>query len=130
MAVLVALVGCGDSQRGAVSGRITLDGQPVDGGTVNFIPTSDSEGSAVWGEIKGGLYSLSGGNGSTVGQNRVEIRWPKKTGRRIPMAAPAPPDAMIEQTIEAIPARYNTQSELHVEVQQGENTFNFELVSK
>ena len=130
LVVLIALSGCVDSGRGAVSGKVTLVDQPVDGGTISFIPVAGTEGLPVSGEIIAGQYSLSAGDGAAVGDNRVEIRWARKTGKKFPASAPALPGQMIEQTVEAIPVRYNTQSTLKVTVQQGENTFDFALDSK
>jgi len=64
------------------------------------------------------------------GTSRVEIRWDRKTGKKSPGVPPAPPDTMIEETEEAVPARYNTQSELTAEVKPGQNAFNFEPKSE
>ena len=108
-ALLTVVVGCGGAKRGAVSGQITLDGKPVDGGEIRFIPTA---GMPAWAEIVKGRYAIRASAGPSVGAARVEIRWSRKTGKHFPAIPPAPPNAMIEETIEAIPARYNLHSEL------------------
>ncbi|MFH1922057.1 MAG: hypothetical protein ABIP48_19500 [Planctomycetota bacterium] len=128
--LLVVIAGCDGSNRAAVTGEVTLDGEPVDGGTISFTPSGGAADAAAWGEIKGGRYSIPAAKGPGVGTARVEIRWDRKTGKKIAAVPPAPPDTMIEETEEAVPARYNTQSELTADVQAGQNTFNFELKSE
>jgi hypothetical protein len=131
VALLVVTVGCGGTNRGAVSGEVTLDGEPVDGGTVTFTPAGGGAAdAAAWAKIEGGRYSISAAEGPGVGTSRVEIRWDRKTGKQIPAVPPAPPDTMIDETAEAIPPRYNTRSELKAEVKPGDNTFDFELKSE
>ena len=127
--LLVAIAGCaGESgpERGAVSGEVTLDGDPVDGGTITFTPAGGGRAdAAAWGEIKGGRYSLLAAEGPGVGAARVEIRWDRKTGKKIPAVPPATGE--IEETEAAVPARYNAQSELTADVKSGTNTFDFKL---
>ena len=129
-ALLAVAVGCGGPHRGAVTGEVTLDGQPIEGGQISFIPTDGTTGQPAWGKIEGGRYSIPAAEGPAVGTSRVEIRWNRKTGKKIPAVPPAPPDTMIELTAEAVPTRYNAQSELTAEVQQGKNTFDFKLQSQ
>jgi len=130
MVLLVVVAGCGDSDRAAVSGTVTLDGQPIEGGMISFIPPKgDTGGFPAWGPIEGGRYSIAADEGPTAGSIRVEIRWTRKTGKKIPAIAPAPQGSFTDETIEAIPVRYNSQTELKVDVQRGENTFDFNLDS-
>jgi len=131
LTVLLAMFsGCSNSNRAAVNGKVTLDGQPIEGGTISFIPTGDTVGSPAWSKIEEGRYAILGHEGLAVGINRVEVRWSRKTGKKMPAIAPAPAGAMMEITAEAVPVRYNTQSELKRDVQQGENTLDFKLDSK
>ena len=74
---LIALSGCGDSRRASLSGSATLNGKPVDGGTISFIPGGRVERSAIWGDIRNGHYSLAGGSGLTS----ARIAW-RFAGRR------------------------------------------------
>jgi hypothetical protein len=127
---LIAVSGCGDARRASMSGSVTLNGQPVNGGTISIIPEAATDSIAVWGDINNGHYSLSGGSGLTVGTNRVEIRWPKTTGRKVALPPPARQGSLIEETVEVIPMRYNIQSELHVDIKQGENKLDFRLDSR
>ena len=53
----------------------------------------------------------------------------KKTGRKIPEPPPSPPETMTDETFEAVPLRYNVNSELTRDIVSGDNELNFELES-
>jgi len=53
--LLLMLAGCGKGA--AVTGRVTLDGQPVESGFVTFFP-DDNQGTSVGVEIVQGQYSM------------------------------------------------------------------------
>jgi hypothetical protein len=125
--LLAAVIGCGKSNRLEVAGRVTLDGQPVDGGTINFMPADGKAGPAAWSQLHGGQYSIPAKTGPAVGVNRVEIYWPRKTGRKRPTTPPMP---ALDEYLEAIPARYNSKSELTTELKPGRNQTDFALKSK
>jgi hypothetical protein len=59
---LVTVLGCGDdtglAQRYPVSGTVTYNGDPVEKGRIDFIPTQ-AEGRPASGEIVDGKYSLT-----------------------------------------------------------------------
>jgi hypothetical protein len=125
--LVVAMVGCGGSKRAAVSGQVLLDGQPVDGGKISFLPIGGDAALSGWSEIKGGHYAIPAQRGPGVGPNRVDISWLRKTGKKFPGLLP---DTTEEEAVQAIPARYRTPSELKAEVKPGTNEFNFELQSR
>lgn len=118
----VSLAGCtGGSdlpKTGAVTGTVTLDGQPAAKCSVTF--ESDS-GQVAFGQTDdAGRYELQfrdGVRGAVVGSNKVRIE--------TTLEAPAPAGYK-----DPIPAKYNTQTTLQVNVQAGENTHNFDLESK
>jgi hypothetical protein len=124
--------GCGGgpaytgAQRFSLSGKVTLDGMPVSGGSIVFVPQSSGLNPSG-GEIQDGQYSVPEERGANAGVYRVEIRWPRPTGKKIMDEDTA---QMIEETAEAIPSKYNTQSELKAEVAKGKTTFDFDLKSK
>jgi hypothetical protein len=119
------LTGCGGS---AVTGKVTLDGRPVDGGSIIFISSGTLEKTQIGGEIVRGTYTLTGGRIPGPGTQRVEISWLKKTGNKVPMGDD--PGNFRNETVQVIPLRYNTQSELTADLKgTGKNTFNFALTS-
>ena len=121
---LAALTGCGQS----VQGTVTLDGNPVDGGTISFTPKQEGgPGTKAGGPIVGGKYSLNGGKAPASGSYRVDISWPKPTGQRIP--TPGDPEVQMDETAESIPANYNSASTLTADVKTGSNVIDFELKS-
>jgi hypothetical protein len=119
---VVFLAGCSGSSR--LEGTVTLDGQPVDGGTISFINSSGQNGNAG-GQIQGGKYSIE--SKVPPGTYKVEINWLKSTGKSIPNKSD--PGTMQDETKQVIPMEYNVQTKLTAEVKSGSNTFNFDLKS-
>jgi hypothetical protein len=127
--VLIATAGCGGGNRAAVRGKVTLDGQPVETGLISFIPAKGTKSPSAGAAIARGEYEVQGDNLPVPGSYRVEIKAQKKTGKKVPVGSPAPPGTMADETVEAIPARYNTKSTLREELKAGPNVLNFDLVS-
>ena len=125
--LLVALTGCGGPQRGEVTGQVTLDGQPIDGGEIRFLPNVGLPARAT---IVNGRFAIPAATGPSLGEVRVEVRWIRKTGKQVPAMAPAPPGTMIDETAEAVPDRFNRNSELTTNIQAGANTADFALSTK
>ncbi|MBW3542311.1 MAG: hypothetical protein KY476_18750 [Planctomycetes bacterium] len=101
----------GDDEKVEVSGMVTLDGRPLDGAVIEFVP-ADGKGKPVSGKTDAaGQFKLK----SPTGEARVIIRREKDNAR--PRST--------------IPARYSDEktSALKVDVSSGENQFNFELQS-
>jgi len=128
LAVTLSTFGCGGGttiERADVTGKVTFDGQPLESGSVTFLPTKIGKGVPVTAEIKAGAFSLTGDSGVTIGPNRVEITSIKKTGKVSNFDG-----IQTEETIQFIPARYNQESELTTDVKQGGNQPEFALTSK
>jgi hypothetical protein len=132
-ALAIALMlapGCGGESgppRLPVSGRVTLDGQPLSTGAVTLIPTGD--GPAVGGTIRGGAFAVGRSEGPSPGTYKVEITSVRPTGRRV--TSPDDPTARIEEERDIIPVRYNAETRLEAEVKpDGPNAFQFELSSR
>ena len=131
LALLLGCAGCGKSNgptRAAVGGRVTLDGKEIDVGTIAFYPTAGLQGPVAGGSIQNGRYSIARDRGPIVGQNRVEIHASKKTGRQV-QAPMAERGVMTDESVEAVPACYNTQSKIVADVKSGSNTFDYELTA-
>ena len=127
MLMIAGCTGSGGPERAAVSGDVSVNGDPVEDGTISFVPTGTTKGPSTGGDISGGKYSLAADKGPVVGTQRVEIRAYRKTGRKLP---PKPPNNSETDEMEPyIPARYNTQSMLTVEIDSGKNEgTNFKLL--
>ena len=130
LAVVLALLnGCGGAkeytgeQRYPLSGKVTVDGQPMESGVISFLP-EEKEGRVSGGPIKGGAYSVTEAMGANAGKYRVKINWNKPTGRRVKDAYG---EEIMDEYKEGLPAKYHSKSELTVEVPVKQNTFDFEL---
>src|SRR5271156_764634 len=84
----VVVSGCGSAHHVPVEGSVSLDGQPVDGGTISFVPEDYKEGGIVKTEIKGGKYSLDKGHGLIPGKYKVVASLKQKTGKIVPSDEP------------------------------------------
>lgn len=130
-AVLVGVGGCGGAggpERVEVAGKVELDGQPLDAGTITFIP--QGTGTAATGPIAEGQYALPLTQGPSPGKCRVEILSYRETGRKVegPTSDGSGRAAEMKQII---PPRYNTHSELECVLRtEGKNTCDFTLASK
>jgi hypothetical protein len=127
--------GCGKPdpwERMPLSGQVTLDGKPLASGQLTLFPLGDIRGPAAGAEIKQGAFSIPKHEGPVVGKHRVEIRSVQKTGRQVPSPSAVEGDAvlpegtMVEEYADVIPKRYNTYSELEIDIQadtQNQATF-------
>ncbi len=111
-AALATLCGCGPSA-GTVSGNVTLDGRPLEQGIISF---SAAEGTAppVTADIVGGKYSAE----MIAGKKHVQLSASKVIGTRKNDSPGAPPDEILE---EQIPPKYNSESQLSLDVKPGSN---------
>jgi hypothetical protein len=130
IALTVAAAGCAGGDRVGLAGRITLDGQPVEYGAILFIPTEGTLSPTAGSEVVDGEYEVSRDKGPKIGVFRVEIRSQRKSGRKVQAPPPARPGELMEEWVEAIPAAYNRESKLRVELQPKNNELNFDLHSK
>jgi hypothetical protein len=127
LGVACVVAGCAGSKRGSLEGRVTFDGQPVDDGSIRLVPAGDTKAPVVGAVITDGEYVIEAEKGPVPGRYRVEIRSPRPTGKRVPVAPPAPPGAMMDEMKEAIPADYNTNSTLVIEIVAGKNQRDFDV---
>ena len=126
--VLLTALGCGGEDYIPIQGQVTLDGQPVVGpGTIAFYPEPGTESAGASAEIIDGKYQIPEEKGPSPGTFRVEIRWPKPTGRKLPSLDPG---MMVDERVEAIPARYNSDTELKVDISSDQEEYNFDLKSQ
>jgi len=126
LCVVAGFVGCQAETGSAVQGQVTLDGEAVAIGSISFLPTSGAgpKGSAA---IEQGAYSIPATEKLQPGSYRVEISWRKPTGKKV---ASADPGMTIDETREAVPAKYNTASTLIAEIGGAHAQQDFAMISK
>lgn len=122
MCVLVT-AGCAKkSNKGTVTGKVTLDGQRVNAGLIKFLPVDGMTPTADT-AITDGKYNAS----VPPGDKKVSISAPVVTGQRRMYETPNSP--MIDETKESVPVRYNAQTTLTYSVTAGSQEKDFELTS-
>jgi hypothetical protein len=124
VAALILVVGCKrPPTSGDVRGTVTLDGKALEDGTIRFTPI-DGKGGTAGGMIKDGQFAFS----APIAKHRVEISATRMTGGRT-TPADRHSDA-VEAVVDLIPEKYNTQSELTLDVKGGLNEPRFDLKSQ
>ncbi|WP_052299353.1 hypothetical protein [Rubinisphaera brasiliensis] len=127
--LMVLMAGCGSAngpERAAVSGTVTFNGDPIQTGSIQFVPVEGVVGKPVSAPISNGEFSLSSGEGPAVGMNKVVINATRKTGKQKKNIM----GEMEDEIEDFIPARYNAQTELQVEISSDSNTETFELTAQ
>jgi hypothetical protein len=127
---LLALAGCGGADddgldRQAVSGTVTMAGQPLEKGTIQFLPDGGDASKAIGGgaPITAGSYAISAEEGLPPGNYIVSISAPAGGADQ-----GGDPGSGAKLPKETIPSKYNTATTLKAQVKSGEtNAINFEL---
>ncbi|HYT89158.1 MAG TPA: hypothetical protein VEL76_10655 [Gemmataceae bacterium] len=120
---LLALIGCGDSSMGEVRGTVKVDGQLVKEGAITFTPVNGKTATAG-AEIKEGRYATR----VPLGEMKVATSVPKVTRKK--KIYPTENSPEMEMKDEALPPKYNAQTELRFEVKAGTNEKDFDLQGK
>lgn len=125
IAMLIPL-GCSHGpERGEVSGVITLaDGKPLESGIIRFVPVES--GPSSFAPIVAGHYLLTGDKSPILGQHKVVITAQRKTGRKL-QQPDGPPGVFYDEIDQFLPAEYNQQTQLRIEIHSGKNTFDQKL---
>ncbi|NOX54499.1 MAG: DUF4198 domain-containing protein [Planctomycetes bacterium] len=153
--VALVLVGCSGEQRPTVEteyveGIVTLDGKPVAGATVTFVPVNKGQGMSATGRTdEQGKYTLTavGGPGGVAGEpgagtvpgeyyvgvvktesSGEEIQ-EEQDGQEVEESGPKPEEPTIKHIV---PQKYNNprESGIKVTVKKGKNVIPIELSSK
>jgi hypothetical protein len=130
VAVLIAVTtGCGGSTDGRleISGEVTFDGKPIPDGYVTLSPLGS--GPSAGGRIRNGKFTVERKKGPKEGKYRVSIEAMRETGKKIAID-PAIPDDKVPETVQYIPARYNSRSELTADVSAENTHFTWKLSSQ
>lgn len=127
---MILLAGCGKhSDRLAVSGKITLNGEPLDGGSIQFTSLGEKKmgGGAM---VNGGAYSIAADKGLLPGTYHLEIYAPDNAAKPI-FYRPSPDSPGVRTQPERVPPEYNVNSKKTIEVKpDGDNHFDFDIQGK
>jgi hypothetical protein len=125
---LLFISGCGGEVgiiKHPLNGNVSLDGNPLERGTIFFDPLPGIKGDPATGAILNGAYKVE----LSVGEYLVKINGSKKTGNKMQKAM-APKGEMIDEEVEAVGAAYNSKSNLKQSVVVGDNKGDFAVNSK
>ena len=121
------IAGCagGDGlPREPISGVVTLGGEPLAAGSIQFIPADLTKGTPASGEIQGGKFVIPPERGPVPGEYRVVI----SGGASAPVPVDEAPGASPSPTPDPVPAKYNISSTLVAEIKAGgSNTLEYAL---
>jgi hypothetical protein len=136
--MVMAGSGCSGSEdnlpREAISGTVTLDGQPLATGNIQFTPSAgaNTPGDIVVGgsPIMGGRFAIAHEKGLIPGSYKVTVNSSSGGPAGAPKAEPAGRGKPSERPKEIIPAKYNSETTLIADVKKGgSNDFKFALES-
>jgi hypothetical protein len=123
LAAMLLLAGCGRDGMSEVSGTVTVDGKAAETGAISFIP-ADGKAPTTGTEINGGRYTAK----VPVGMAKVQIRVSKVIGKKKLYDTPESPYQDILK--EVLPAKFNDETELTLDVKPGKNPKDWDLKSK
>ncbi len=120
-------LGCGEeSDRMPVAGQVTWQQQPLDRGSIVFVPAEGHRGPKVGGEIVSGRYAVARERGLSPGIYRVEVR--TDTGERPHSPTDKPAARSSKSMNQSIPKEYNDNTKLKVTIEAGAtHDLNFDL---
>ncbi len=121
--IVFSALGCEPSFTALVSGVVTVDGEPAKVGAISFIP-EDNIGTPVGGVIEDGNYSVE----VPFGSKKVEVRVSKVVGKKRLYDTPDSP--VKEIMTEALPPKYNSATELRLNVTPGGHQQDYHLETK
>ncbi len=121
IALLPVLFGCGADTggRAGVSGTVTLAGNPLESGTIQFVTADGSQMSGS--TITAGKYEVPAAQGLVPGTYTVRVSSIQSAATT--EEAPGDSSVVEAQNKELIPPEYNTDSKTTAEIKEGANTF-------
>ena len=124
LACLLTFAGCsGSDGRLGITGTVTLDGQPLASGLINFRPAAGTAANSSGGTITEGRFSLPAAKGLMPGEYIVRVQAFQKSGRKVQ-------DPQMGEIDEILPVRFNETDALKATITDGgENQLEFALTS-
>jgi hypothetical protein len=124
-------IGCGPrSDRLPISGTVTLDGAPLDTGSIRFTSIGTDNVSATGAMIQNGQFNIAAAKGLSPGSYHVQISAPDNSAPAVTVRGPHGEPGIPTQP-ERIPPEYNVESTKSIEVTaDGDNHFEFMIDSR
>jgi hypothetical protein len=121
----MVVAGCGSSaEKLPLAGEVLVAGNPVAEGSITFTATAGD--ATAYGTIQNGKFTIPAAGGIPAGSYRVVILGFETTGRQI--EDPDFPGQMINEKQSIVPARYNENSQLEVEIgRESSQSLTFQL---
>ena len=119
----VAFIGCSRSDMGSVTGSVTVDGEPAKVGAISFFAV-DGRAPTAGAPIVDGKFTAQVKPGVCM----VQIRVSKVVGKKKIYDTPDSP--VREVWAEVLPAKYNDNTQLKLDVKRGDNQQEYKLTSK
>lgn len=125
LCLICVVSGCAGSNRGAIRGKVTVNGTPLKEGQISFVPADRGIGPTAGATIADGSYTIDAAQGPFAGEHRVQINAFRKTGKKIwdgmgDEKAPTSQKNFVEEVEDFIPRKYNAVSELRITIKSGE----------
>jgi hypothetical protein len=131
MLIMGAAGGCDSNDgldRRAISGVVTLDGQPLSDGAILLEPATNQGVTAVGATIRRGAFAIVEDKGPVPGPYQVRIY--ASSGKQAPPGK-GQTDRTRRPMVERLPDVYNARTELRADVApHGSNRFRFDLHSQ
>ena len=121
---LTMFLGCGGSKFTEVSGNVTFDGQPVNKGSISFLP-AEGRGPTAAAVIEQGRFSTR----VATGRFKVQILAYRKIGERHANEGD-PSTPMVDINEQILPEQYNSETTLTCEIKPGRQKVDFPLQPK
>ncbi|MDO5554990.1 MAG: hypothetical protein Q4G68_14635 [Planctomycetia bacterium] len=130
--------GCGGDglNRAKVTGKVTVDGAPVEIGYITFEALPGTDCPQIGTEVRDGNYTFPKAKGPVPGQYKVTILGQRATGKKIKLPPGATPSGKTEtdEYVSVIPKKYDRlrggTEKLEATIAKGANEINFELDTK
>jgi hypothetical protein len=121
---LATLAGCGNGMA-SVQGTVSLDGQPVKSGAIEFVSLDDKTIAPQGGLIVDGSFKAR----MRPGNYTIILTGNRVTGSRKQKGFDGKEET-VEETEPLFPEQFNTKSELKETIKAGSNTITLDLKSK
>ncbi len=116
--------GCGKNDgQFEIHGQVSFESQPIADGKLLFMPMDESQPQAI-AKIVDGEYTTASPGGVFAGKYKVQVFGYRKTGKVQDLG---PLHGEEEQQEQYIPARFNRETEITVEISAAETIYNIEL---